>query len=209
MERIACDKLEKLGVEALRNEELLSTFLQMDEKEVGEILKQYLPQALIKLKFSELLTIKGIGRARAVKLIACVEFVRRVLNQGIGIEPSISRPEDAVGILAEYKDKRREHFVALFLNARNQIIIKEEITIGTLNASLVHPREVFYPAIGSCANSVILAHNHPSGDTTPSIEDIELTRRMVQAGEIIGIEVIDHIILSKDRFLSMKEAELF
>ena len=114
-----------------------------------------------------------------------------------------------MGLLSEFKDRRREHFVVIFLNARNQVIKKEEVAVGTLNASLVHPREVFYGAIGSSAAGVILAHNHPSGDITPSGEDIELTRRMVDAGEIIGIEVLDHIVLGKDRFLSMKEAELF
>ena len=99
--------------------------------------------------------------------------------------------------------------MALFLNARNQVICRENVSVGSLNASLVHPREVFVPAVGSSAASVILAHNHPSGDVTPSREDIELTRRMVQAGEIMGIEVLDHLIVGSERFLSMKEANVF
>ena len=107
------------------------------------------------------------------------------------------------------RDLRKEHFVAIFLNARNQIIKTETISVGSLNASLVHPREVFAPAVGISAASVILGHNHPSGDVTPSREDIELTRRMVQAGEIMGVEVVDHLIVASDKFLSMKEANVF
>ena len=99
--------------------------------------------------------------------------------------------------------------MAVFLNARNQVICREDVSVGSLNASLVHPREVFVAAVGSSAASVILAHNHPSGDVTPSREDIELTKRMVQAGEIMGIEVLDHLIVGQERFLSMKEAGLF
>ena len=203
---LAQEKLEALGAEALRNEELLSILLRLDVDKASEVLKQYPPQALVSMKLSEL---NMFSRGRRRVLIAAVEFTKRALNQGMGIEPSIAKPADAVGMLAEFKDRRREHFVVLFLNARNQVIKKEEVAIGTLNASLVHPREVFYGAIDSCAAGVILAHNHPSRDVTPSREDIELTRRMVEAGEIIGIEVLDHIVLGKDRFLSMKEAELF
>ena len=92
---------------------------------------------------------------------------------------------------------------------RNQVIKTDTISIGSLNASLVHPRELYAPAVGISAASVILAHNHPSGDVTPSKEDISLTKRMVQAGQIMGIEVVDHLIVASDKFLSMKEANVF
>ena len=209
------EKLERLGAEALRNEELLAVLLRTgyEGKNVlevaGEILKEHSLQALMAMGLAELTSIKGVGRAKAAGLVSGFELSRRALNQGMGIEPSITKPADAVGLLAEFKDRRREHFVAVFLNARNQVICREEVSVGSLNASLVHPREVFFPAVGTSAASVILAHNHPSGDVTPSREDIELTRRMVQAGEIMGIEVLDHIILGAERFLSMKEADLF
>ncbi len=207
---IVRDKLEKLGVEALRDEEILAILLRTEEAKVEPIFQKLSLQSLIGMSLADLMEVKGIGRVGAVGLVAAFELSRRALNQGLGIEPSITKSADAVGMLTEYKDRRREHFVAIFLNARNhQVINREEVAVGSLNASLVHPREVFYTAIGSCAASVILAPNHPSGDVTPSREDIELTRRMVQAGEIIGIEVLDHIVLAKDRFLSMKEAELF
>ena len=209
------EKLERMGPEALADEELLAILLRtgyegMNVLEVSRtILQAHGPGDLLDLDLGGLTGIKGIGRAKGAGLVAGFEFARRALKQGMGIAPSISHPCDAVGLLADIKDRRKEHFVAIFLNARNQIICREEVSIGSLNASLVHPREVFMPAVGSAAASVILAHNHPSGDVTPSREDIELTRRMVQAGEIMGIEVLDHIIIGAERFLSMKEANLF
>ena len=121
----------------------------------------------------------------------------------------ISRPVDVATLLETTRRADREHFVCLHLNARNQVNALETISVGSLNATLVHPREVFKSAILNNAASVILAHNHPSNDTTPSREDIELTRRMVQAGEILGIDVLDHVIVTPDRFLSMREANLF
>jgi len=114
-----------------------------------------------------------------------------------------------LGWLHEIRNSDREHFVALHLDARNQVTALEIVSTGSLNASLVHPREVFKAAILNNAASVILAHNHPSGDTTPSREDIELTRRLVQAGDILGIDVFDHIIVGPDdEFSSMKREKL-
>lgn len=209
------EKLERLGVEALRDEELLAVLLRTGYEgrnvlEVGrQILEKYPIAQLMALSLEELTQIKGIGRAKGAGLVAGFEMARRGLNQGMGIAPSITCPADGAAMLADIKDRRKEHFVALFLNARNQVICREDVSVGSLNASLVHPREVFAPAVGSAAASVILGHNHPSGDVTPSREDIELTRRMVQAGDIMGIEVLDHLIVGRERFLSMKEANLF
>ena len=209
------EKLERLGPEALRDEELLAILLRTgyEGRNVLEIsrgiIKRYPVNKLVDMDLKELTTIKGIGRAKAAGLVAGFELAKRGLNQGIGIEPTITSPADVLGLLTDIKDLRKEYFVALFLNARNQVICRENVSVGSLNASLVHPREVFVPAVGSSAASVILAHNHPSGDVTPSREDIELTRRMVQAGEIMGIEVLDHLIVGSERFLSMKEANVF
>ena len=123
---------------------------------------------------------------------------------------AISRPGDVVGWLTEIRTSDREQFVCLHLDARNQVNALEIVSTGSLNASLVHPREVFKAAILNNAASVILAHNHPTGDATPSREDIELTRRMVKAGGIMGMEVLDHIIVTPgDGFLSMRESNLF
>ncbi|MYB58594.1 MAG: JAB domain-containing protein [Gemmatimonadetes bacterium] len=209
------EKLERLGPEGLRDEELLAILLRTgyEGRNVLEIshgiVKRYPVNKLVDMDLKELTTIKGIGRAKAAGLVAGFELAKRGLNQGIGIEPTITSPADVLGLLTDIKDLRKEYFVALFLNARNQVICRENVSVGSLNASLVHPREVFVPAVGSSAASVILAHNHPSGDVTPSREDIELTRRMVQAGEIMGIEVLDHLIVGSERFLSMKEANVF
>ena len=209
------EKLERLGPEGLRDEELLAILLRTgyEGRNVMEIsrgiVKRYPVNKLVDMDLKELTTIKGIGRAKAAGLVAGFELAKRGLNQGIGIEPAITSPADVLGLLTDIKDLRKEYFVALFLNARNQVICRENVSVGSLNASLVHPREVFVPAVGSSAASVILAHNHPSGDVTPSREDIELTRRMVQAGEIMGIEVLDHLIVGSERFLSMKEANVF
>jgi len=207
-------KLER-GVEALRDEELLAIVLKTGYGELNvletseSILKKHATSKLISMDIHNLSKIKGISKSKAEILVCAVEIVKRGLNQGMGIAPSITCPEDGAKLVAEIQNKMKEHFLCLFLNARNQVLCQETISVGSLNASLVHPREVFAPAVGSCAASVILAHNHPSGDVTPSREDIELTRRMVQAGDIMGIEVLDHLIVSKNRFLSMKEANLF
>lgn len=107
-------------------------------------------------------------------------------------------------MISEIKDERKEHFICLYLNARNQIIHKETVSIGSLSASIVHPREVFLVAITHSAASIILAHNHPSGDVSPSQDDIDLTHRLVRAGEIMGIEILDHIIVASTDFVSLK-----
>lgn len=125
--------------------------------------------------------------------------------------PEVTATDPAVvaDLLKTERHADREHFVCFHLDARNQIVSKETVSVGSLNASLVHPREVFKAAVLSSAAKIILAHNHPSGDPSPSREDIELTRRLVDAGEIMGIEVLDHIIVAHGCFLSMKEAALF
>lgn len=208
-------KLFERGVEALRDEDLLAVVLktgygEMNVLEASEsILKHHPLSNIVSLDIHQLCKVKGISKSKAEILVCAVEMVKRGLNQGMGIAPSISCPEDGAHLVSDIKNQKKEYFVALFLNSRNQVLCRENVSIGSLNASLVHPREVFAPAIGSAAASVILAHNHPSGDPTPSREDIELTRRMVSAGEIMGIEVLDHLVIGRDRFLSMKEANLF
>ena len=217
-------KIQQNGAESLPDEELLALVLRMPQrgkKGVLAKLRSFLKQNPLKslanfqvdhpqgqlsnrqLKGSDL------TRAQQITLQAAIEFARRVLNQGQGIEPSITSPADVLNELRHIKDAKKEYFVAVYLNARNQVLKTEVISVGSLNASLVHPREVFAPAVGISAASVILGHNHPSGDVTPSREDIELTRRMVQAGEIMGIEIVDHLIVGSDKFISMKEANVF
>ena len=137
-----------------------------------------------------------------------MELVQRVLREAPSLPPVVTSPVDALPLLAELRELRKEHFLCLCLNARNQVIHKETVSIGSLSASIVHPREVFQLAIQHHSASLILAHNHPSGDVSPSRDDIDLTRRLINAGEIMGIDILDHLIISASDFLSLKEKGL-
>lgn len=208
------EKLEKKGSAALSEAELLAILLRTGYKgknvlEVAkEILKKYTLEKLVNLSFSELKKNKGIGLTRAASLIAGFELSKRIFNKGEQSLPKIEKPEDAVAQASYLLGRKKEYFVALYLNARNQLIHRETVSIGTLNASLVHPREVFQPAIVHSAAGIILIHNHPSGDTKPSEDDLGLTKKLIQAGEILGIEILDHIVLSETGFLSFKQTSL-
>lgn len=208
------EKMEKLGAAALRNEELLAILLGTGTrgKDVltlsAELLEKYDGKKLTEIPLSELKIRKGIGPAKASVLLASFELARRMLGLDSDSIPTVQSPQDAVVYLQEIRSRKKEHFVVLYLNARNQIIHREFVSIGTLNSSLVHPREVFAPAIQYSSASVILSHNHPSGDCQPSSEDIDLTRRLISAGELLGIEVLDHLIVADRRYLSMKEQKL-
>ena len=200
------EKLIEKGVENLRDGELMAILLRtgIEGKNVikisEEILSKFPKKKLLSLDFEKLSEIKGIGAGKACLLLAAFELTKRALDVEDNNLPMINSAKDAVAQLQELRIAKKEHFVVLYLNARNQLIHKETISIGTLNASLVHPREVFKPAIDCLASNIILAHNHPSGDVEASEEDIELTRRIKRAGNIIGIEVIQHIIISNNNY---------
>ncbi|MXZ00023.1 DNA repair protein RadC [Candidatus Poribacteria bacterium] len=217
-------KIERNGPEALSDEELLALVLRIPQRNGLDVLpklRSFLRKnPLDKLANFQLETPPGqivkselrgndLTKAQLLNLQAVIEFARRVLNQGQGIEPSITSPADVLNELRHIKDARKEYFVAVYLNARNQVLKTEVISVGSLNSAIIHPREVFAPAVGISAASMILSHNHPSGDVTPSREDLELTKRLVQAAEIMGIEILDHLVVSSERFLSMKEANCF
>jgi hypothetical protein len=140
--------------------------------------------------------------ADARRFAALLEFARRALGPAPGVE--LSRPEDVVPLLHEWRSARREHFVGFYLNARNQLLARELVSVGSLSASIVHPREVFAPAIARAAAGVIVAHNHPSGDPEPSPEDIAVTRRLADAGTLLGIELLDHVVVAERGFVSLK-----
>ena len=173
------------------------------------LLRQYPLPALLNLPVERLERLKGLGPAKASAIKASHELSKRALSVDADILPTVRSPSDVADAVAGIRKNKKENFVILCLNARNQVIRKETISIGSLNASIVHPREVFEPAIRESAASVVLVHNHPSGDTRPSDDDIELTRRLVKAGEIMGIEVLDHVIVCEKKHLSMKEQGLF
>lgn len=152
----------------------------------------------------ELSGIKGIGLAKAAQIKAAFEIGRRVSTQAMPYKSKeLTDPEKVYRLIkSKLKDHHKEHFYIIAINSRNHSIA--EVSIGTLNASLVHPREVFSEAIKASAASVIFAHNHPSGDPEPSEDDLAITKRLVEAGKILGIEVLDHVIVTKDGFLSFK-----
>ncbi len=155
----------------------------------------------------ELLQISGMGKARAAQLLAAGELGRRLWPEG-DQAALVRGPETVFDLTRDIRATNREHFVGFYLNSRNQVLRREIISIGSLNASIVHPREVYQPAIAVSAASLILAHNHPSGDPTPSEEDLAITRRLVEAGRILGIDVLDHVVVARDSYASFKERKL-
>ena len=201
------DRLRTLGPQAVKDAELLGAVL--GKNDVAEIvLGDYPKESLVDMTIEQLQKIKGFTKARARTWVAAVELTRRGLHKGLGTVPVVSAPGDLLYFVSDIREQRREHFKTMFLNARNQVIHHEITSIGSLSSAIVHPREVFRTACEYSAASVILAHNHPSGDVSPSQDDINLTRRLVQAGEIMGIDVLDHIIVGGTDFLSMKERGL-
>jgi DNA repair protein RadC len=212
------ERLSKLGSEALSSQEILALILGRGIK--GESVIVTAQKLLTKFgnlknlasaSLEELTQIKGIGPAKAAQIKATFELSKRLEDPSTeDPKMTVKSPEDAIkASKSQLKGKRKEHFLVLCLDTRNHLIKTNTVSIGSLDCSIVHPREVFKEAISSCAASVIFLHNHPSGDPTPSEDDIKLTKRLVEAGEIIGIEVLDHIIICDRDHLSMKGKNLF
>jgi len=206
------ERLGKLGAEALKAEELLALILRTGYKGHGaievarEILGKFSISQLLGLPMAGLSAIRGMGESRAAALLAAAELVRRAdLGAGTAL-PVLQSVGDVAAQAIDIRDKKKEYLLAFFVNARHQLIAKETISIGTLTASLAHPREIFAPAIGQAAAGVILVHNHPSGNPSPSDEDIRLTKRIAQAGQIMGIELLDHLIVAESGCYSFKTA---
>jgi DNA repair protein RadC len=208
------ERLIKLGPDALRDSELLAVIIGSGTRGYNalrvaqKLLKKYSGQELCKATVKELQSNQGVGEARACQLTAAFEFSRRFLLQDDGETVIIRTPSDVYKATYELRKAKKEYLLALYLNARNRLIKKEIISIGSLNANIVHPREVFEPAVAVAAASLILVHNHPSGQPDPSDDDISLTKRLVLAGEIMGIEILDHIIVGEKDFVSIKEKGL-
>jgi DNA repair protein RadC len=206
------ERLLEAGPAALSDGELLGLLFGIGsrEKTAVELAGEVISEAgglhgLYHVNAHELMEVNGIGEAKACILLAAVELGRRIGQVRNPERPVISSPADVDRLLrGRIANLDRENFVAVLLNAKNEVIGAPLISVGTLSASLVHPREVFKPAIRASAASVVLAHNHPSGRVEPSREDREVTSRLAGAAQIIGIEVLDHVILG-DGYFSMKE----
>lgn len=200
------EKLAKYGVGKLSDLELLMAIIGSGNKQadVGKIAREVLKILRQKggdISYDDLRGMVGLGEAKISVIVASLELAWRYLLDND--QPIIDSPEKAVELLADIRDKKQEYFVCLTLDGANRLIAKRVISIGTLTASLVHPREVFADAIADRAASIIVAHNHPSDDLRPSSADMAVTERLKQAGELLGIELIDHLIVTKDRFKSL------
>lgn len=211
------ERISKQGVEALSHTELIAAIIGTGSQNksvmaLSQDIVQHLPDGLKSLagmSQEELKAIDGIGTGKACQLLAAVELGRRVYHSASERAIKISSPSDVADLLmAELRYKKQEHFKAVILDTKNQVISIETITIGTLNASLVHPREVFNRAIKKSAYGIVLVHNHPSGHPEPSKEDLMLTERLVESGKIIGIGILDHVVIGDGRFYSFKEQGL-
>jgi DNA repair protein RadC len=206
-EKIACR-----GVSVLSDNELIEAIIgrgtkDKDVREISREIGGLIQQHRSNLQYKDLEEVDGIGPTKASQIIACFELGRRYYKPS-GPDIRVTRPEDILPLVAHLKEKRQEHFICITLNGAGEILGNRTITVGLLNHSLVHPREVFADAITDRAASIICIHNHPSGSLTPSSQDIAITNQLRDAGSLIGIQLIDHIIVSKNGHVSMREQGL-
>ncbi len=205
------EKLIKNGPKYLSDSELLAIILRVGNRNQSvlelsrEILERFSIKDLSEITPEQLSKFNGIKTAKAAQVIACFELARRLASYREEKIVVANSKDIADLLMPELRYKTKEHLIGIYLDKRNQVIRKEVITVGILDSSPIHPREVFVPAIQSSSKSVIIAHNHPSGSITPSNEDIQMTKRLVQAGKIIGIEILDHIIIGENDFFSFKD----
>ncbi|MFB4210779.1 DNA repair protein RadC [Shouchella sp. JSM 1781072] len=202
------------GAKALSNQEILAIMLRTGTKHysalhvASTLLSTYKTlTALSEASLEEMKLVKGIGETKAIELSAAIELGKRILREGKGEKRVVSSPDDAVQLVVDdLVGIHQEHFVVLYLNTKNYVIKQKTVFIGSLNASIVHPREVFKEALRTSSAAVICLHNHPSGDPSPSPEDISVTKRLYEAGKILGITLLDHIIIGDEaNFISLKE----
>lgn len=207
------ERLLKLGPEALSSQEILALILGRGiAGESVMVIAQRLLSEFGNLKkianasIEELSKVKGIGVAKAAQIKASFELSKRIDEDFLYEKKRVKTPEQVLSLVkSRLKGKKKEHFLVLLLDTRNQVISISNVSVGSLDTNIVHPREVFKEAISSSASSCVFVHNHPSGDPAPSEDDMELTKRLTKAGEIVGIDVLDHIIVTDNDFISLKE----
>ncbi|MDH4262916.1 MAG: DNA repair protein RadC [Spirochaetia bacterium] len=204
------EKIKSKGIGALTDAELIAVFLNSGTQKINVLKLAELVSHVVDTSdrdrlFENLVKIHGIGEARALSICAVIEFVRRKIFPA---SRKINTPVDIFSWLRPYCEKKQEHFIVFTINGANEILSRRVVTVGLLNSSQVHPREVFADAIADRAAAVVLAHNHPSGNNEPSIEDLNVTKKLKSAGEILGVSVLDHIIFSENGYTSFLERKL-
>lgn len=207
------ERLIRYGAEVLSNSELLAIILRTGTKEQNVVnLSSFLLKkvgglnGLINSTYEELKEINGVGMVKAAEIMAIAEISKRFRSFKSGDDYRISNPKDAADyVMDEMKHLQKEYLRVIMLNTKNMVICSKDVSMGSLNSSIVHPREVYTEAIKRCSASIIICHNHPSGDPTPSLEDINITKRLAECGKIIGIELIDHIVIGDGTYISLKE----
>ncbi|HHV64721.1 MAG TPA: DNA repair protein RadC [Peptococcaceae bacterium] len=207
------ERMHQLGPEVLSNKELLAILLRVgvQGENVLDLAERILVECggisgLARMSLPELEQVRGIGPAKAAQVKAALELGKRSVCANPAVRPVINSPADVADlVMEEMRFLDREHFRVMYLNTRNNVLGISPISIGSLNSSIVHPRECFKEAIRRNANTIILLHNHPSGDPSPSREDLEITKRLVEGSKILGIDILDHVIIGDKRYVSLKE----
>ncbi|MDO4661767.1 MAG: DNA repair protein RadC [Tissierellia bacterium] len=211
------EKLQKLGSNSLSNQELLAILIGNGYKnknaiELSEdILNTFSDIELQEATVEELMRVKGIGLSKASVIVAALQLGKRITNNILNKQITVIKSSlDVYNLMKdEFSISDKEHFIVILLNSKNDIISRELVSVGDLNSTIANPREIFKPAVKKSANSIILCHNHPSGDPTPSLNDKMLTKRLTEAGEILGIQVLDHIIIGQNKYFSIIENRMF
>ena len=207
------ERFIKYGPSSLQTFELIAIILRTGSKDesVLELAKRVTYKyntlkELSKASIKDLKTIKGIGNSKAIELLSAFEIGKRVNNESFMTQNKLHSPESIYLYLkSDLEMKTQEHFIALYLNTKGELLKKETLFIGSLNSSLIHPREIFKHAVLNSAAAIIICHNHPSGDPTPSKQDLEITKLIHKNSLMMDIELLDHIIIGKDRYYSFKE----
>lgn len=205
------------GPEALSDIELLAILIRSGTAKEGVLqLSQRLLvehgglHSLFQTNMSRLQKVPGLGPAKACVLTACFELSKRLSGRQHSIKPTLRTPKDVAGIfMSQMRYLKQEHLKAAYLDIKNRLLNQRTISIGTLDSSIIHPRDIFRHAVDLPCAAVILIHNHPTGDPEPSKEDIQVTTRIIKAGEIMGVPLLDHIIIGDGRYISLKEKNIF